>query len=196
MTFFTPSEIATFESGNVRCAFLVKMDFASETVGVWNGNTKLTVNGIDYIPMYGAGTIDGLSFTNSTTSDQVTIGVSGANADILGLAMAESGEVQDRLVTIFLQLFDDNWQPIAAAPAIFFGYMQPPEGNQDEVVLDVGANSPTHTITIAAENIYFNRSRAPGGRYSDRDQQYRHPGDKVFDFMPGLVFKTFNYPDF
>lgn len=196
MTFFTPSEIATFESGNVRCAFLVKMDFASETVGVWNGNTKLTVNGVDYIPMYGAGTIDGLSFTNSTTSDQVTIGVSGANADILGLAMAESGEVQDRLVTIFLQLFDDNWQPIAAAPAIFFGYMQPPEGNQDEVVLDVGANSPTHTITIAAENIYFNRSRAPGGRYSDRDQQYRHPGDKVFDFMPGLVFKTFNYPDF
>jgi hypothetical protein len=196
MTFFTPSEIAVFESGSVRCAFLVKMDFASETIGVWNGNTKLLVDGVDYMPMYGAGTIDGLSFTNSTTSDQVTIGVSGANADILGLAMAEAGEVQDRLVTIFLQLFDDNWQPIAAAPAIFFGYMQPPEGNQDEVVLDVGASSPTHTITIAAENIYFNRSRAPGGRYSDRDQQYRHPGDDVFNFMPGLVFKTFNYPDF
>jgi len=196
MTFFTSDEVARFKSGNVRVAFLVKMDFVSETIGVWNGNTKLSVDGVDYLPMYGAGTIDGLSFANSTTSDQVSISVSGANAEILGLAMAESGEVQDRLVTVYLQLFDDNWQPIAAAPAIFFGYMQPPEGSQDEVVLDVNANSPTHTITIAAENIYFNRSRAPGGRYSDRDQQYRYPGDKVFDFMPGLVFKTFVYPDF
>lgn len=196
MTFFTASEVERFKSGNVRVQFLVKMDFASETIGVWNGNTKLTIDGVNYLPMFGSGTIDGLSFSNSTVSDQVTIGVSGVNSEILGLAMAEVGEVQDRLVSIYLQLFDDSWQPIAAAPAIFFGYMQPPEGTQDEVTQDVNAASPTHTITIAAENIYFNRSRAPGGRYSDRDQQYRHPGDKVFDFMPGLVFKTFLYPDF
>jgi hypothetical protein len=196
MTFYTADEIARFSSGNVRVAFLVEMYFVSKTMGVWNGNTKLTVNGTEFIPMFGAGNIDGLSFTNSTTSDQVTISVSGVNSDILGQILSEAGELQDRLVKIYLQSFDDDWQPIAAAPVIFFGYMQPPEGTQDEVVLDVNSASPTHTVTIAAENIYYNRSRSPGGRYSDRDQQYRHPGDKVFDFMPGLVFKTFAYPDF
>lgn len=196
MTFFSPDEIARFSSGSVRVAFLVKMDFASQTIGVWNGNTKLPIDDVEYIPMYGAGTIDGLSFNNSTASDQVTIGVSGVNEETLGLAMSEPGEIQDRLVTIYLQMFDDNWQPIAAAPAIFFGYMQPPEGTQDEVTQDVNSTSPTHSITIAAENIYFNRSRPPGGRYSERDQQYNHPGDSVFNFMPGLVFKTFYYPDF
>jgi hypothetical protein len=196
MTFFTADEIARFRSGSVRVAFLVKMDFTSQVIGVWNGTTTLTVGDVDYLPMYGAGTIDGLSFTNSTASEAVTVSVSGANSEVLGLALSEAGEVQDRLMTIYLQLFDDDWQPIAAAPVIFFGYMQPPEGSQDEVTQDLNAGSPTHTITVAAENIYFNRSRAPGGRYSDRDQQYRHPGDKVFDFMPGLVFKTFFYPDF
>ncbi|NTI22372.1 hypothetical protein G6M87_10935 [Rhizobium rhizogenes] len=196
MTFYTAAEIARFSSGNIRVAFLVEMYFVSKTMGVWNGNRKLTVNGTEFLPMFGAGNIDGLSFTNSTTSDQVTIGVSGVNSDILGQVLSEAGELQDRLVKIYLQSFDDDWQPIAAAPVIFFGYMQPPEGTQDEVVLDVNAASPTHTVTIAAENIYYNRSRSPGGRYSDRDQQYRHPGDKIFDFMPGLVFKTFVYPDF
>lgn len=196
MTFFTSEEIERFESGTVKVAFLVKLDFVSETVGVWNGNTRLTVDGVEYIPLFGAGTIDGLSFSNSTVSEQVVVSVSGANSEILGLAMSEAGEVQDRLMTIFLQFFDDDWQPIAAAPVIFYGYMQPPEGNQDEVTQDVGSMSPVHTISVAAENIYFNRSRAPGGRYSDRDQQQRSPGDKIFDFMPGLVFKTFYYPDF
>lgn len=196
MTFFTPAEVDKFESGNVRAAFLVRMNFVSKTMGVWNGTTKLTIDGVEYLPMFGAGTIDGLSFTNSTTSDQITVGVSGVNSDILGQVLADSGELQDRLLTIYLQLFDDNWQPVAAAPAIFFGYMQPPECTQDEVTLDVGSTSPTHSVSIAAENIYYNRSRAAGGRYSDRDQQYRHPGDKIFNFMTGLVFQQFLYPDF
>lgn len=196
MTFFTPDEIERFESGNVRVSFLVKMDFASQTMGVWNGNTKLTVGGVEYLPLFGAGTIDGLSFSNSTVSEQIVVSVSGANNDILGLAMSDPGEVQDRLLTIYLQFFDDDWQPISAAPVIFYGYMQPPEGTQDEVSQELNAQSPTHTLSVAAENIYFNRSRAPGGRYSDRDQQKRSPGDKIFDFMPGLVFKTFIYPDF
>lgn len=196
MTFFTSEEIARFASGNVRVAFLVEMNFVSQTMGVWNGTTTLTVNGVDFIPMFGAGTIDGLSFANSTVSDQVRISVSGVNQDILGQAFAEAGELQDRLVKIYMQFFNDDWQPIAAAPVVFFGYMQPPEGTQDEVSQAVNSASPTHTITIPAENIYFNRSRPSGGRYSDRDQQFRHPGDKVFDFMPGLVFKQFTYPDF
>lgn len=195
MTFFTSTEVARFQSGAIRVAFLVKMEFETKTMGAWNGNRKLTVDGVDYLPMFGAGQIDGLSFTNSTVSDQVTIKVAGVRNSDLGAVLAESSEVQDRLMTVYLQLFDNNWQVIAAAPAIFFGYMQPPVVTQDEVTQDNNSASPTQTITVAAENIWYNRSRAPYGRYSQRDQQMRSPGDNMFDFMPSLTFKQFYYPD-
>lgn len=197
MTFYTPEEIAYFSSGKpIRGAFLCEMDFVSQKMGAWNGSTKLTVNGTTFYPLFGAGTLDGLSFQNSTVSKAVTLTVAGLKNDILGLALASAAEVQNRLVTIYWQLFDDDWQPIAAPPAIFFGYMQPPEVTQDEVTQNQDAASPTQTISVSAENIWFNRSRAPGGRYTDRDQQLRSPGDKFFDFVPGLVFKNFFYPDF
>lgn len=197
MTFFTPAEIEKFSSGQpIRCAMLAEMDFVSQKMGAWNGSTKLTVNGTEFLPLFGAGTIEGLSFQNSTISKSITITVAGVDNDILGLALANSAEVQNRIVKIYLQMFDDNWQPIAAPPVIFFGYMQSPEVTQDEVTQDGNGASPTQTISIPAENIWFNRSRAPGGRYTDRDQQLRSPGDKIFDFTPGLVFKTFVYPDF
>lgn len=197
MTFFSADEITTFNAGKpIRCAFLAEMDFVSQRMGAWNGSRKLTVNGTEFLPMFGAGTIEGLSFQNSTISKSITITVSGVNNDILGLTLASADEVKDRLVKIYLQMFDDDWQPIAAPPVIFFGYMQSPEVTQDEVTQDQNSTSPAQTISVPAENIWFNRSRAPGGRYTDRDQQLRSPGDKIFDFAPGLVFKSFVYPDF
>lgn len=197
MTFFTPEEIARFNSGKpIQVAFLVKMDFVSSTRGVWNGTRKLTIAGVEYEPMFGAGQIEGLSFQNSTVSANITLRIPGVKDDILGLVLSQADEVQNRLVTIYLQSFDEEWQPIAAAPAIGFWYMQSPEVSQDEVGYEFSPASPTRTISVPAENIWYNRSRAPGGRYTDRDQQLVHPGDKIFEFAPGLVFKQFVYPDF
>lgn len=196
MPFFTPEEIARFQSGQIRAAFLVKMEFASGTMGAWNGNRKLTINNVTYLPMFGAGTVDGLSFTNATISEQVTVSIAGVNNDHLGMVLDEAGEVQDRLMTIYLQLFDDDWQPIAAAPAVYIGYMQPPTVSQEEVTQDANSTPPVRRIEVAAENVFFNRSRAPGGRYSERDQQLFSPGDRFFDFMPSLAYTQFTYPDF
>jgi len=197
VTFFTPDEVEKFNSGKpIRCALLAEMDFVSKRMGAWNGSTKLTVNGTEFLPLFGAGSIEGLSFQNSTISKSITISIAGVDNGILGLTLASAAETQNRLVKIYLQMFDDDWQPIAAPPVIFFGYMQNPEITQDEVTQDSNASSPTQTISVPAENIWFNRSRAPGGRYTDRDQQLRSPGDEIFNFVPGLVFKSFVYPDF
>lgn len=196
MTFFTADEIAFFNSGKpIRCAFLFEMDFVSGKKGAWNGARKLTVNGVEFVPMFGAGSVEGLSFENSTVSRSITVKISGVKNDVLGLALSEAEEVQQRFLKIYLQMFDENWQPIAAAPAIGFWLMQSPEVTQDEVSQDNDA-SPSQTISIPAENIWFNRARPPAGRYTSRDQQIEHPGDKFFDFVPSLVFKTFVYPDF
>lgn len=195
MAFFTSDEVEALSSQPIRVALLVELNFDDETMGVWNGFDELTVNGVEYKPLFGAGRVDGLSFENATRSDKVTVSLSGVTDTAIGLALEDAGEVQDRLMRIYLQFFDDYWQPVAAAPCVFFGFMQPPEITETEIEFD-GESQKVRTIEVAAENVFFNRTKPVGGRFTDRDQQIRHPGDKFFQFVAPVVFKTFTYPDY
>lgn len=195
MSFFTSDEVALLSSQPIRVAFLVEMNFNGTTIGAWNGTDTVTVNGVDYLPLFGAGKIEGLSFKNSTRSDSVTVSMSGVDETTIGLALEDSGEVQDSLMRIYLQFFDSDWQPVAAAPCLFFGFMQPPEVTETDGDILEGEGK-TRTIRVTAQNVFFNRTRPAGGRYTDRDQQVRSPGDKFFQFVAGLKFRSFSYPDY
>jgi len=194
--FFTAEQIAVLSAGTVRCDFLVKFEFVSDTVYVWNGNTELTVDGNTYLPMRGYGQIDGLGYAGGTTSESVTLsldGLPGKAIDLLAIALAETPEADQQMVTISLQLFSDDWQPTGVPIPVFRGFMQPLKISRGAMQGDDGA---TQSISITAENIFFNRSRPPHGRYTDRDQQARSPGDKFFGFVNSLLFKTIRYPDY
>ncbi|MCV9965450.1 hypothetical protein OIU34_26585 [Pararhizobium sp. BT-229] len=193
MSFFTAEEIAKFE-GVVRCSILGQLHFATKTMGVWNGMTELDVGGVTYMPAFGAAQIEGLSFTGGVTAEQVTLSIPAVNETMLGMALAETEEVDQRLMKLLLQTFDEDWQPIAAAPVIFFGYMQPPRVSRTEV-RQTDIQGPTQSASIECLNAFFNAGLPAGGRNTDRDQQVRSPGDKIFQFTAGLRNKTISYPD-
>jgi len=196
MAFFTTEQIAAFKERAPRLDFLVKMEFATDTLYVWNGHHQLTIDGNVYLPMHGLGQIDGLGQTSSTQSQAVTLTLSGIpeqDINILSLTLQQTPEVNQQLATIYLQFFDEDWQPSATPIPVFFGFMQPPEVERTAAGADIGA---TQTITVTAENALFNRSRPPQGRFTDRDQQTRFPGDKALQFVHPLLFKTFTYPDY
>lgn len=194
--FFTPEQIAALSATTVRCDILIKLEFKSGTVYYWNGNTPLYSGGQTWAPTYGAAQIDGLSVPTGTASTQVTLTLNGLPnqaTDLLAKALESTPEVQQQPVTLLLQLFDDEWQPVGAPIPFWVGFMQPPRITRTQQGPDTGA---IQSITVAAENAFFNRSRPPYGRYTDRDQQSRSPGDKFFQFAPSLLFKTFIYPDY
>lgn len=194
--FFTASQIAALSATTVRCDFLIKMEFVSQTVYVWNGNTVLTTGGNTYKPLYGLGRVDGLGYGGGTSSESVTMTVDGIpDADnlILAAALSATPEADQQLCTISLQLFDSEWQPEGSPVPVFRGFMQPPRVSRSPMN---GADGATQSITLVAENIYFNRSRPPHGRNTDRDQQARSPGDTFFGFVQSILYKIINYPDF
>lgn len=195
--FFTPDQIAVLSATTVRCDFLVAFEFASGTKRAWNGNTELTIGGAVYQPMFGTGQIEGLGYTNEgTASDSVTLtlsGLPGDRIDILSAALADSGEVAQRMVTIALQLFDNNWQPVGAPINLFRGFMQRPKVSR--TAMQDGEGS-TQSISLVAENIFYGRARPANGRNTDRDQQSRSPGDRFFGFVAALVQKVITYPDY
>lgn len=192
--FFSSEQLAHLSETTVRVDLLAKFEFASRPVYLWNGTTALETGGQTWQPLNGRATVDGIGIASGETSETVTAtldAIPGKNGDILALALEETPEVVQRLVTYFLQLFDADWQPVGAPIGIWWGFMQPPKVSRTPMQ---GAEGASQTIRLSAENAYYNRSRPPYGRYTDRDQQKRAPGDKFFQFAPGLVFKTFTYP--
>jgi len=196
MAFFTPEQVAEFAKQQVRLDLLVEFRFASETMRVWNGNTALEVGGNTYLPMYGYGSIDGLGMATGTASEAVTFSLSGLPSqalDFLAMALDANNEVDQRIVVISIQLFDDEWQPLGNPAPIWWGFMQPPRIARTEMA---GTEGAIQSISMTAENAFFNRSRPAYGKYTDRDQQLRFPGDKFFQFTPHLIQKVFTYPDY
>ncbi|MRX33226.1 hypothetical protein [Aminobacter sp. MDW-2] len=194
--FFTPDQIAMLSASTVRCDFLVKFEFASSTMRAWNGNTELVVAGDTYLPMFGFGQIDGLGMSGGTVSENVTLSLSGLPGqalDLLSVALDDTPEVDQQMLTIFLQLFTDEWQPAGTPIPIFRGFMQPPSVSRSAMQ---GTEGATQSISLTAENIFYSRSRPAYGRNTDRDQQARSPGDKFFGFVASLISKTITYPDY
>lgn len=196
--FFTPEQIAHLSQTEVRCDFLVKFDFLSGPYFAWNGNTDLpALDGNTYRPMYGFGQIDGLGLAGpGTTSEAITLGLDGLPdmpLDFLGKALAETKEVDQRMVTVSLQLFDPDWQCVSVPIPLFFGFMQPPKVSRSEMQ---GVDGAVQSVSLSAENVFFGRSRPPHGRNTDRDQQARSPGDKFFGFVASLLNKKITYPSY
>lgn len=196
MDFFTPDQIALLSASTVRCDFLVKFEFASSTMRAWNGNTQLVVGGDTYLPMFGFGQIDGLGMSGGTVSENVTLSLSGLPGqalDLLSVALADTPEVDQQMLTVFLQLFTDEWQPAGTPIPIFRGFMQPPSVSRSAMQ---GTDGASQSISVVAENIFYSRSRPAYGRCTDRDQQARSPGDRFFGFVASLISKTITYPDY
>lgn len=195
--FFTAEQIALLAAATVRADFLVKFEFVAKTEFAWNGNVSLLANdGNTYLPMFGLGQIDGLGLGGGTASESVTLsldGLPGQALDWLTQALANTADVNQQMVTIALQLFGEDWQPVGMPIPVFRGFMQPPRVSRSTMSQDQGA---TQSISVTAENIFFGRARPPFGRNTDRDQQARYPGDKFFGFVNSLLFKTITYPDF
>lgn len=196
MAFFTQTEVDILSQKTIRMDFLVELQFTSQTAYFWNGEYPLSSGGQTWLPMHGIGSIEGLGTSSEAASEQVTLSMSGIpddRIDILALALEQTPEANQQLVKIYVQFFDDDWQPVGNPILLWFGFMQPPKVSKTE--LD-DFNASVQTITVNAENAFFNRSRPPYGRNTDRDQQRRYPGDKFFEFTPSLANKTVTYPDY
>lgn len=194
--FFTEAQLELLSASTVRADFLVKFEFASSTMHAWNGNTELVIGADTYLPMYGYGQIDGLGMSGGSASEAISMsldGLPGMPLDFLAKALADTPEVDQQMLTIYLQLFTDDWQPSGTPIPLFRGFAQPPKVSRSEMQ---GSEGATQSIALEAENIFYGRSRPPHGRNTDRDQQNRSPGDKFFGFVASILSKVLRYPDF
>lgn len=187
MAFFTAPQVSALAQQVVRVATLVDFDFVGANERLWNGFGDLDTGGFTWKGIASFGAIDGLEEVRGAISQQVTFTLSGVDEDILALAIGDTADVEGRTVTVYLQLFDDDWQVEGDPIPIWWGIMQPPR---------ITANASMRAISVPAENLFYGRARPRAGRYTDRDQQKRFPGDRFFDRVGALVSKPILWPDY
>lgn len=196
MSFFTADQIEALAANVVRIDLMAELQFRSQTVRVWNGHYPLSSGGQTWKPLHGAAQFDGITVNGGGTADSVTMTLNGLpdqDPDLLSLALEETPDVVQQFVLLYLQFFSDDWQPQGNPLPFWWGFMQPPKVSRSPMS---GTEGGMQSIRVDAENAFFNRSRPSFGRYTDRDQQSRHPGDLFCQFGPSLMFKTFTYPDY
>lgn len=176
-----PAIVALLANRDLRVAHLVELNFTTGVRRLWNGNRDLpTLDGRKWQGLKKLGAIAGMEEQGGIISAQMQFTISGVDSAVLSLAISEDRSTYvNQIVTVWLQFFDSNWQPVGNPIARNAGIM---EGLKVAQGRDKDGVS-TRTITLTAENIFYGRGSPPASYYTDRDQQQRSPGDRGLGFV-------------
>jgi hypothetical protein len=196
MALFSPEELEALSASTVRLATLVDFDWVGAPTYLWNGTGTRVFAGKTYIGCGDVGSIEGLEEARGTQANQVTFtlsGVADSPADLLAKAIDDTDIVQGRVVAVSIQLFNQDWAVLSDPILIWFGFCQQPRVTREAASTEVGAR---RILTLPAEGMFVGRARPAAGRYTDREQQARFPGDLFCTYVSQLVNKSVIWPDF
>jgi hypothetical protein len=199
MPFLTAPIRAQAAGQHVICALYVTFDFKGGPMYVWEGDGNISRGGFDWLGMGqrvdGSGnplqSIEGLEQAANGTAPQLNLTMSGVDTTVVTAAKSDDpDEIEGRDLTVQIGFYDATipGAPVELGPLLTLGIwtMQKPSFK---------ATGPTlRTITLPCETLFAQRSRAPFGMLTDRDQQRRFPGDLGCQFPPKLVDRDVAWP--
>ncbi|MGL4968452.1 MAG: hypothetical protein ACRC67_44985 [Inquilinus sp.] len=184
---------------HVVCALFVTFFFKGSTLQVWEGDGPISRGGVEWLGMGqrvdGSGnplqSIDGLEQAANGTAPQLSLRLNGVDSTVVTAAKSTvPDEIEGRDLTVQIGFYDATIPgalvPLGDLLTLGLWTMQKPSFT---------ATGPTlRTITLPCETLFAQRSRAPFGMLTDRDQQRRFPGDLGCQFPPKLVDRDVAWP--
>lgn len=196
-----PDAVLAQASGlHVVASLFVTFDFRSAPLRVWEGDGPIEREGLLWSGM-GTGvngdgsplqSIDGLELAMDGSAPQLTLGLSGVDSRVVQAAQQDvaNEEVEGRDLTIRIGFWDATkypaMEPLDSLITLGIWTMQKPSFSATGVTL--------RNIALPCETLFAQRSRAPFGLLTDRDQQRRYKGDKGCQFPPTLVDRDVAWP--
>lgn len=180
---------------SVRISPLVYMAFKSGDVRTWPGigelkTTHSTLGTSTWIGNGGLISVSDIDLAAGFFASTVTVTLSGVPEEyiaIYGKAMNQEDELKRRRISIFAQVFDDNWQPLGDYFAIWSGIM-------DKLTFKKRAGD--QMVTLNCETPFVSRRRPRYGFLTDEDQQKLYPGDLGLRFVTPAASKNIKWPSY
>ena len=189
MSAFSATIEAYLSGRKVNMRPLALFDFRDGEEVWWGGEYDLVSGGKTWKGLSRWVNVEGLDQANTLDSSAMTFALSGVEATVLAIATSsDRANYVNRLVTVYMQFLDDDWQTLDSPWALKAGLMDDMQISRSQAAKDDGSVTWKRSVKLTAQNIFFGRGVAPFSLWTDRDQQKRYPGqdDKGLQFLPVL----------
>ncbi len=167
-------------------AWLAELYFDSGTIYVTTAPVTVSSGGNDYLGLGSLVDVSAVSESENTAADKITLGMSLVDPAMLGATLGNVEGYRGRAVRLYLQLFDEAFQPSGAAVHRFSGYMDRVRVKRERSAPTGGGS--TGRIEIECSRAGMPRARnAVGLRLSDAQQQAAYPGDRGLEYIQTLI---------
>jgi len=175
-------------AGTVRgAANLIELDFLSGLQRATNWSQTVVSGGNTYLGLGDIISISPMGESEDTKNDKVTISISIVNSAMLAALIGPATEYRGRAVRLYLQLFDDGFQPAGASVLRWAGKMDKVAVVRKRAGLD---GTPTGKIELQCSRSGVARMRNDDGlRLTHAQQLQRFPGDNGLEYLDMLVAK-------
>jgi hypothetical protein len=161
--------------GVVRPFFLVSIQVLSTTLYLWSGMGDVTWGGHTWTGVGSFGGVSGITSSSEIAAERVTLTLSGIDPTLVSVAFNEIR--QSYPVRIYIGFTDADGSVVVTPVLVCAGTTDVPTLN------DAG---DACTIQLTVETPMVDLQRACGRRYTHDDQQISYPGDKGFQYVPGI----------
>ncbi|NFV79991.1 hypothetical protein [Magnetospirillum aberrantis] len=175
--------IAATQAPRLCPILLAEIGYGSGAERAWTGNGTLIWDGVEF---YGVGTLGKVSAVSETTEFQ-------ANGMAFTLDGVPAARLQQAIGDFRYGLPAKLWLAVLdEQTGTMIGEPYPLADNiTDSIAIDDAGE--TCSITVRTESPAITLDAALNWRYTNQDQQRRHPGDKGFEYVPSLVDKTITF---
>lgn len=156
----------------------------TEPVRAWTGigpfehpGDAVDVTGGTYLGLGEMQDIPALQQLVNGVASRIDLSLSGVDDRIVALADAEAAEVRSKVVTLGLQFFGADWQPLGDTLWIW-------DGEADVIRTDTVSNpdfSRTRTVTMSVGSLTTGRRRPVLSHFTRAQQRRRSPDDAFCD---------------
>jgi len=167
----------------VRHLMLVRFNFDSGVVAWNSGFTDIVYNGATYRGIGVLGSVSPVKEQPGIKAASVTISISGLKPEISALVQTE--KFQNRKALIHVAVTDESYSFDPQQVSIYF------LGKIDDIQ---GAVGKAGSFTISVRSRLADWERVRNLKYTDADQQQRHPGDKGMEFIAQLSQRKIIWP--
>lgn len=189
MSYFPATIEALLRKEVVRAARLLHLDFLTTPAFIWEGvGPLITLDGRSWSGLGEFISISGIDSAIGGQAPMASLSLSGVSPAVVAATFSASSEVKDRDAAVYMQYFDEQWQPLDPPYALWLGIMD---------TMRAATSGPAQrTVTLTAETVLVNRARPAFGFLSDTDQNALYSGDRFLEQISGMTSKTVDWPVF
>lgn len=166
--------------------WLVELDFSTGMIRATTAPVDVTASGNTYTGLGSFLSVGAVRESEDSAAERITISIPVVNTAMLAATMGLASTYRGRAARLYLQLFDEQFQPVGPRVARWSGYMEPVRITRSAASL--GSGSGSGTIELPCQRAGMARARNYQGlRITHAQQLARYPGDLGLQYMQGLI---------